>query len=236
MKKKTNKTPLGSIIEKINDRYTFSYSAADYDYDTHYACKNGSDCCDNDYCRCGIIQNACVTKVNTDYIVKTLTEDVKDDIFLPYCIDRIIRTSKILDLSSWEVDVGGGYYGEEVNGVRLDASVINDLITSLTELENLSPVDKVKKLLEREYGYVLPRLEKLSDAKVVEVDLDSIKLFNDEYLRKISKDTVDFYKDYNLPRGVCVKAGKLYSVVDGYHRMLSAQKNKLKTIKIIELV
>ncbi len=237
MKKKIKEvlTPLQQVIKRIGDPYAFGYGAAEIEYDSYYACEHGSDCCQHDYCRCGVIRNARVVSVDASAIVAKLTEDIEKDMLLCYCVDRVLRSSKALEMDSWEVNVTGGYYGEEVHGVKLDDKVHIDLIQSLQELESLTPTERVKKLLEWEYGYVLPRLADFQNVRLVQADLNDVKLFNNEYLRKISKEAVDFYKDYNLPRGVCVKEGTCYSLVDGYHRMLSAQKNKHERVLVVEM-
>lgn len=229
-------TTLEKLIESVNNLGSYSYGLAEYDYDTYHACAHGSDCCKNDYCRCGVIQNARVTSINADYIAKTLTDGCEADQLLAYCIDRSLRSSKAMDLDKWEVHITGGYYGEECHGVKLDGSIQSELIQRFTELDALTPADKVKKLLEYEYGFLLPRLETCANVRIINVSTDRIKLFNNDYLRKISKDTVEFYKDYKLPRAVCTKDHRdLYSVIDGYHRMLAAHKSKLPTVSIIEM-
>lgn len=222
------------MIEKIQAGTVFGYGCAEYDYDNYNACAHSSDCCKDDYCRCGVIQNAHVTSVNADYIVKAITKDCTDTM-LVYCVDRILRASKALELHSWEVNVCGGYYGEEVEGVRLESKVQDELIKMISSLEKLTPIEMVKKALEYEYGYVLPRLQKCTDVKIITVSLSKVKMFNDEYLRKVSKEAVEFYKKYDLPRGVCVYKGGCYSLVDGYHRMLAAQNSSEDSVSIIEI-
>lgn len=227
------KTPLESMVEKIQTGSAFVYGCAEYDYDSYRPCRDDLELC-SDYCRCGIIQNARVTSVDADFIVKAITKDCNDTM-LVYCVDRALRASKALDVHSWEVNVCGGYYGEEVHGVRLEPHVQEELIKMISELEGLTPVEMIKKVLEYEYGYVLPRLQKCTEAKIITLPLDLIKLFNDEYLRKVSKETVDFYQKYDLPRGICVFKSGCYSLVDGYHRMLAAQKSGADSVSIIEM-
>jgi len=227
--KNKNLTPIQSVIEKINDSHAFAYGVAEYDYD-----RSRNNCRCGDYCRCSVIVGERVTSVKPDEIFKILTADI-NDVILTYCIDRTVRASKVMDLNSWEVNITGGYYGEEVHGVRLIDSVKSELIKSLSGLGSLSDVDMIKKVLEYEYGYVLPKLADAKYTDVVKVKLDDVKLFNDQYMRKVSKSIVDSYVNYDLPRSVCLKEGYKYVVIDGYHRMMSAQQQKLDSVRIIEL-
>jgi hypothetical protein len=220
--------PFAEAIKQLSKRRQSS-SFVEYDYDYDGWCG-----CNDDYCHHHKINNAKVGEVNVDYIVEELSKGCS--ILDTYCIDRVLRGSKLPDTSSWEVSIVKGYYGEEVDGVELDGAVRKDIVDQLTELSGITDnADKVKKVLEFEYGYLLPKLQLLTTAKIVKVPLDSVQLFNQDYLRKVSKETVDYYQSYKLPRGVCVKEGDHYSLVDGYHRMFSALKYKLATITIIEL-
>ena len=40
-----------------------------------------------------------------------------------YTIDRILRINKVYEPTNWEVQVCGGYYGQEIDDVILDDSV-----------------------------------------------------------------------------------------------------------------
>lgn len=231
MKKVDTRTVFEKAIDKLNDPKAWRYGAAEYDYESGSSC--GDEC--EGYCHHTTVNNVEITEVNVDYIVKELTTGCKD-VLTSYCIDRVIHSSKLHETSSWAANVGRGYYGQEVNGVSLKDDVKKQLIEQLAELNSLtSDIERIKKVLEYEYGYILPKIKDLTTAKVVSVKIDEIKILNDEYLRKVSKETVDYYQSYELPRGVCMKEGDHYSLVDGYHRMFSALKYKLAKVVIIEL-
>jgi len=235
-KKKEEPISLQTMLGRLRDPRGFYYGAAEYDYDSYKACQNGSSCCDHDYCRCGVITNAHIKSVNINYVIDLMTKDCQDEL-LCYCVDRVMRISKVMDVNSWKINISGGYYGEEVHGVSLIEEAEKDTSNMLVELDKLTNIDKIKKLLEYEYGWVLPKLKSLTRVKISEIPLEDINLFNDSYVRKLSKESIDYYKDYKLPRAVCILAADHSNIViDGYHRMMSAQKNKLATVKIIELV
>jgi hypothetical protein len=224
-------SPLQTLIQKLEhpgrwERF-FGYDTAEFDYDR-------TDCTGcSDYCRCTRIINAHITEINVDVILDNLTKDL-DDVLLTYCVDRTARASKLLNKDSWEVDVQGGYYGDEANGVRLHDTVLSDLIQSLKDLEPLSDADRIKKVLVDEYGYLLPHLVTCTKVKVIQADLGQMEMRQDHYRSKIAKEMVDYYTDYKFPRAACTYQGT-YTVIDGYHRMFSAQKQALKSVPIIVL-
>ena len=65
----------------------FHYSCQ-YDYQEDRPCQHGSDCCDNDYCRCGVIENAHVTSAPT---ASSIFNQLKIDphIISQYYVDRL---------------------------------------------------------------------------------------------------------------------------------------------------
>lgn len=220
-----------NIMSKAHEPYTLAYYAVECDYDTDYNCDE--ECC-GDYCRCGVIVDAKIKSIDVDQILKKLIP-TNDDVMASYCIDRVIRSSKMLDKGSWEVDICNGYYGQECRGGVLDSSVQKEIIDMLTKLETLSDLKRVRQLLIYEYGYLLPYLQEYNAVKIENIKLDQIKLFNREYQKKVSKKEVDYYADYQLPRAVCIMEGDQYTVIDGYHRMVSAHNQNLGSVSIIQL-
>ena len=130
-------------------------------------------------------------------------------------------------------------YGDEVD-------VKQAIKNKLNEISNLSDVEKIKKVLEYEYGYLLDAIKDAKSVEIKEVPFDSIKIGNDSYHSKI-KD-FEMYKDYEGPIAICttesyvkhwsVKFSKetdYYRIIDGYHRYSAAKLNKKDTVKIIVL-
>ena len=241
-KSKTPK-PKPSLIETIvSDLQSkrFGRYSIDVEYETYYPCHNGSNCCNGDMCRCGQIQNTHVESAKRSEVIEPITSKC-DDIILAYCIDRIMTMSGMLDKDNWEVNVYRGYYGEEIDGVELNRTIMDTVCARLQEIETLSDIDRIKRCLEYEYGYVLPKLKKLTTATVREVSIDNLDVFNENHYRKIEKQAIDYYQDYKLPRAVCNKDWANddfipeYKVIDGYHRVVSANKNKINKIKVIVL-
>ena len=40
-----------------------------------------------------------------------------------YTIDRVVRKFKLYDEYSWEIDVCGGYYGDELNSISIVGNI-----------------------------------------------------------------------------------------------------------------
>jgi len=198
----------------------------DFDYDTSHDCQSGSSCCDDDYCRCGKITNVRITDVSfyEDQSIKKLK------LVDQYYVDRVIRLSGVLQHENWDVNICGGYYGEETNGAILDYTAQGDFEKHLREGSALSDADKFKKLLEIEYGYVLDVVKPLNKIRLLERNPKSLLLFNDHYYCKIDPN---LYKNHALPVCVARKEGNKYIVIDGYHRLAAAMKDEM--VKFFEL-
>lgn len=178
-------------------------------------------------CRCSTIKDAKVTEVGdiVSYFVKLNDFD-------RYCIDRLLVARKIWDTDNWEVRVCGGYYGQEIEGVFLrNAEKIEN---EVTELLKLSDSDKIKYVLNLEYGYILDVLENKT-FEICEVNKTDIVFGQEGHYKKLNKDIVEKYQNYELPRGVCVWDDLKYRVIDGYHRISACQDKKIKIILAKEI-
>ena len=227
------------ILEKIlndldgKDRLSgYYFSGVDYDYESYRACENGSDCCDNDYCRCGVIQDARVTDIDFNRLIDGLIGK-SSEVIDCYCLDRVLRCLGLQDSNNWEVITGGGYYGEEIHGCLPNQKILDQLKKDLEAIIKLSDIDKIKFILQAEYGFILPELKDMNDAQVTTISFQDIKLPNLDYSRKINRLYVTQYNDYKLPRAICVKDGDKYRLIDGYHRVLAAENKKLDKFQII---
>lgn len=230
----------------LND---FQY-CVEYEYNTDYTCQE-SGCDDEGICRCGKIENAYVKSVNISHLVNDIYQNLVDkssksgkrdhkiselfyggEIVDKYCIDRIVRKSELWNPEIWELKIIGGYYGEEIGGVGMPTSKFN-LISKqcydMLQLDSLS--EKIKFILSMEYGYLLEDL-KDSEFELIEInrsDIDFRKL-NSNHIQKVKQKNLDFYSDdiYDLPRGVVKKSGHLFTIIDGYHRIITSKKPTYK--------
>lgn len=231
----TDKWPYSGYV-----RYVFS--GVEYDYDMDWGCKSQE--CDG-VCRCKKIHNARITKVDIgivascfmSYITSTKPKPKQPTTFELYCIERIIRSSKLREDDYWELDIHKGYYGDECDGPFPNQTTITNIRNMFVAISKLSDVEKIKYCLKEEYGHLLPKLQDATKAEIIAVDPKDIEMSNDNYMRKLNKEHVDQYNDYDLPRGIVVAIGGKfkYRLIDGYHRISSANNQSLKTIDVILL-
>jgi len=229
------------IIAKID----FSYSSGiEYDYD-RVESPDHDECCANDYCRCTTLEEFVLEKVNTKEFINTINDalEINSDLF-----DKdVAKICDELKTESFEFNVCGGYYGEELDSVLLEHFIIIKLaniysikayrraklkkIVSNSENDVDYVLDEyVKNILTEEYGYILDSLEK-SKFKIVDINTVDIIFPQNEYNEYIKFQNLSGYKNR---KGVCglVKLidGK-YHVIDGYHRINANIKKS--TIKVI---
>jgi hypothetical protein len=191
----------------------FHLSGITIDYTTVYPDEN-----DPNY---GEIEDAHVTEVDIDLIVRRVvgTKSLTID---SYAIDRILRLNKTYVYDSWDIRVGMGYYGQEIEGVFLRehlASAVDSQIAGVIYLQNDD--FKVEEILRLEYGNLLPELEGRSWT-VEKVKRDQIKHGNHAYQKRLDDASVSMYADYKGVRGVVIPKGDGYRLIDGYHRCRDA--------------
>lgn len=235
--------------DHINDflNQNFYYHGVSIDYRRTSCGGSSCDKCDG-YGRCSKIISTQVESVDFDSIISSYTDESKLSEIERYCFDRILRIEKLYDEDSFEVNTGRGYYGEEIESVKIISSVKQAISNKLTEISILSDIEKIKKILEYEYGYLLDSIKDAKSAKIIEVPFESIKVGNESYHSKI-KD-FEMYSDYEGPVAVCLQkcdytCNKIsdiwedsrfnYRIIDGYHRYSAAKLNKKDVVKIIVL-
>jgi len=222
----------------------------DYDYNDYRDCESYG-CDEEGICRCGTIDDAHVISVKIPPMVNEIYENYFDNSLSTkrnstintilggvskeidiYTIDRILRINKVYEPSNWEVQVCGGYYGQEIDDVILEDSVaqkIEDQLDKAFSIIDLS--ERVEYLLMLEYGKILPELK---DRKysVETHERDSIIFGSDEHYRKVNTKSLDHYSDKNYTgiRGVALYKVDKLRLIDGYHRS-SASENR--TIKLV---
>ena len=229
---------------------TFQYNGAYVDYGYTYDCENYG-CDEEGICRCGTINNEHIDSVDVSLIVKRIYDEffeqgkaanrnnainevlygIGKDIDI-YTIDRIIRSYKIWENENWNIEVEGGYYGQEVNDVRIKESIADKIEEELLIVFSLPSLkEKIEYLLNVEYGKVLPELSNCSYESIV-IDKDEVVFGVENHLNKVMKKDLDFYSDKNYSgiRGIVVKSGDKWRIVDGYHRIFTTKWPKLKVL------
>jgi len=190
----------------------FSY-LVEMDYDTYNACEHGSDCCQNDYCRCGVLTNIHATSVNIPSIVRSLLPCSAPKIHR-YAVDRILRIYEVYNPGLYEGSAVGGYYGEELGPVTICHQVAQKCDKAIGLVMNIKQIKEiVEYLLTLEYGFLLPvvRDKTWSFRKI---DPKSLVLGQQDHYRKVSRNSLDLYQDWDLPVAVCVR------LPDGKYRII----------------
>ena len=149
-----------------------------------------------------------------------------------YTIDRILRSYKIWENENWNIEVEGGYYGQEAGNVTIKESIADKIDEELWTVFSLPSLkEKIEYLLNVEYGKVLPELSNCSYESIV-IDKDEVVFGVENHLNKVMKKDLDFYSDKNYSgiRGIVVKSGDKWRIVDGYHRIFTTKWPKLKVL------
>ena len=237
------------MIEALRNDFKHMVS---YDYDIEYSCEE-SGCIEERICRCGYITNTYLKSVDVSSIVTNIYSEIFDNSISTkrhnainslwgiskdiekYTIDRILRINKIWKPEFWDINVGGGYYGQEIDEVVL----IEDLVLKLnSQLEKAFEIDNLTKrieyLLELENGFIL---DDIKDKKYVVsvIDIDDIIFSNTEHKNRVLIEELEHYSDKNYTgiRGIVKKDSLKFKLIDGYHR-LSKTENKLVKVLVIE--
>ena len=233
---------------------TFQYNGVYIDYSYVNDCESYG-CDEEGICRCGSIHNECVRSVDVSLIVKKIYDDyfeqgkaaarnnvinevlygIGKDIDI-YTIDRIIRSYKIWESENWDIEIESGYYGQETGDVTIKKSIADKIEEELLTVFALPTLkEKIEYLLKVEYGKVLPELSNCRYESIV-IDKDDVIFGVEKHLNKVMKKDLDFYSDKNYSglRGIVVKSGDKWRIVDGYHRIFTTKWPRLKVLAAIK--
>ena len=219
-------------ITRSFERTNLQYEV-DYDYERSQCTCNAYE--DGDYCRCTTIDRAWVESINVKLVIKKLYDKYGKDPsnMNEYCFDRICAAFKIYDKDYYEVESCGGYYGEEISGVYFEKeSQIVDAYLQVLNFE--SDIEKIKFVLELEYGYLIENVRKATVAYISPVPTRHIILPQQEYFVRLNKEVIEDYKNRKLPIAVCIESGGYYKLVDGYHRFVANKDRATNTIIVLE--
>jgi len=219
------------VFGGTNMRIDTSILFEDLHYTVDVEYDNGTDECDcgDDYCRCSTIVN---TRVEDVPYAKLAEKIAPESLHLKYCVERILRHFKPLRGSdNWNIEVEGGYYGEELGEVRLNKDVAETISNLLMSLEDASDNEIVETSLQVEYGFVLPTLKDktwtLERVPTAELDLG-----NKHHAGNLDEERIVRYRitDEQPIIGLLLFLDKKYRVIDGYHRITAAKKDKKQVV------
>ena len=149
-----------------------------------------------------------------------------------YTIDRILRSYKIWENENWNIEIEGGYYGQETGDVTIKEAIADKIEAELWLVFALPTLkEKIEYLLKVEYGKVLPELSNCNYESIV-IDKEDVIFGVEKHLNKVMKKDLDFYSDKNYSgiRGIVVKSGDKWRIVDGYHRIFTTKFPRLKVL------
>lgn len=228
---KTNKP----VFEKTNLQYE-----VEYDYERSGCHCNAYET--GDYCRCTTIERAWVEEIYISSVISKLYKKFckEHSEINEYCFDRICHALRIYDKDLYEIETGPDYYGEVVYGVYFDNE--KQIFNACTALTNLcSDIEKIKYVLNMEYGYLIDRVANTTSVAIEKVATDKIELPQKEYFVKLSKEVIEDYKDRKLPIAVCAKQKDRlideldrYVLIDGYHRWIANKDRDAVEIVVLE--
>lgn len=167
-----------------------------------------------------------------NYIIKNLGLTKQSTIVL-YCLDRIFRINKLYHPDSYEVFWEPGYYGDEVTAVKIHSSIATSIEDQIKKV--LGSINPIEDTLTFEYGYVLEKLQNKKYTIFEKIPFSQLKIGNDNYYEKLSKGSNEYALIPGLPVGLYLKRDDgTYRLVDGYHRLVSLDKEKSYTIIVVE--
>jgi len=187
-------------------------------YDERHPCQEGSNCCDNDYCRCGEISNVKVLKpINIIHECLSLNDG--------FFLERILSHFKLYSPDTYEGHPESGYYGDELGEITIkNKEKVIAVLDEFYKCETLR--SKVEFILELEYERIASNVVGRRWYKKT-VSISDIDLGNHVHYKKC--DLVERYVDYPFPRCILVEENERYRLVDGYHR-LKAVSGKSDTV------
>lgn len=232
----------------------------DYKYGIDYETEGYSDCnhhgCnDEGICRCFQITDIKIKNIDILYISNSIFSEIfntkskqykrdnklnqilygfNQEIDL-YCIDRILRINRLWDPENWEKNWSRGYYGDEVDSIEISDPIYQKISSDISYILSLPSLkEKIEYVLIQEYGYLLEKI-KPQKYEVIEVNKSDI-IFGQDFYRKKVNTELEYYTDkhFDLIKGVCLLDNGKWRVIDGYHRLLSSKKGRVKIISIYE--
>lgn len=203
----------------------------DYEYETYYDCESYG--CDS-ICRCGTIENAKVQDSFSNKIAffnaiwESSGDDLEDALAFIYAKNNF-------DVDDFEVNVTGGYYGQEIDGVTFDLSINIEAFNQCS-----TNTERLQLVLKDEHNFLTEATEKVEEWEFVQVLKDTVELTNKKTKKEYIEDCLSYF---NYPRWdkvqkeeslrlsklcapIVLPNGRKYKAIDGNHRFQAAIQSK----------
>lgn len=216
MSKKKRLEKYKTVAALLENKFQY---IVDYDYkrtDCDGSCREY-----NDYCRCTKLYDAKVKSVNGiyEYIL-----DFGESIEQKYILDRLYSIHKMYDCYNYDVQIGGGYYGQEIYGVTFNE--FDKLCENLDRLFCMDFKSAILALFELEYNFIP---DFILDLKF------EISKFPLNYINPVmtKKNNINCILNCDIPIAVIYYDGNKHSIIDGNHRINKALLEKIRYVDVI---
>lgn len=219
----------------MSKRESVALRELDFQYSVDTESDRSSCDCSDSICRCTRISHAHVESARIKHVAANIIENLgqKLDEIDQYCIERLCAVHKLYEPDSWEVDIRDGYYGDETGKVTMSRNIADKLEEDVKLVVSEKALkDKILFVLVSEYGYELPALQKAS-FEVAKVNMSDVVFGQIDHYRKVDRDALKYYKDYEGIFGVVMADGEGYRVIDGYNRLAVAKAQDKRSVKVI---
>jgi hypothetical protein len=215
----------------------------DVDYAEDFDCENYG-CTEGGICRCSTIANAEVEDISPSALASCWKRSAPGplDALTLYGIERIISAAH-LSKHDFEVEVTGGYYGEEIGSVLLDINRAEEIEATVGEyFKQRNLTDQVEFLLINEYGQLLPQLQG-ARYQLEKIDTSRLHFAAKTHASNLRQSVVERYRreqsyppfdaGADRPLGVVMFDHDHYRVIDGYHRLSAARQRQTPEVLVI---
>lgn len=185
-------------------------------------CDEGCD----DMCRCGVIVDV---DISIDTAALAQVYEI-DDPLETYLVDRLLVSEAIHNRDSWDFQAVPGYYGEELEGVRLSGGVGERIDAAVARLCAIpDQTARVEHTLVREYGHLLPALANRRWGIRV-IAREQLQMGSPHQAASAAQEPLRHYHGRSGPLAMVLPSGDRFRVVDGYHRLAATGHDPIEVI------
>lgn len=208
-------------------------------------------CHEEGICRCSTIENETIQSIsyksvinkiydfyfddekstNRNNIINSLLYGIGQEIDI-YTIDRILRINKMWENHNWNINICGGYYGEEIDSVTIKEDIAIKMSKEIEDCFSLDLSGRIEYLLNLEYHRILPELIGCK-YEFININKEDIFFSSQSQYNIVRNSIIEYYYDnkYNGIRGIVISDDDKYRLIDGYHRCYATNKDTLSVLR-----